>query len=113
MYCTRRALPRRVSDTSSRLAAPCAVVIPGTTSTEIPALRQAGISSSARPKSIGPPPFNRTTCPPAFQPHDVPAGLRERDHQLVDVVLLAGGTITGLADQHFLRLAAGEIKHFG
>ena len=65
-YCTRRASLRCVSDTPSRLAAPCAALMPGTTSTAMPAVRQAAISSPARPKIIGSPPLSRTTRLPAF-----------------------------------------------
>ena len=78
--------------------------MPGTTSTAMPAARQAAISSPARPKIIGSPPLSRTTRLPA---------LGERHHQRVDLVLLAGGRKAGLADQHLLGLAAGEIEDAG
>src|SRR5216684_8696762 len=60
---TWRARPRRVSDTPSSALAAVAAVTPGTISKSIPALRSASISSCARPKSIGSPPFSRTTTP--------------------------------------------------
>ena len=83
-------------------AAPCAAVMPGTTSTAMPAARQAAISSPARPKISGSPPLSRTTRRPL---------LASVDHQRVDVVLLAGGAVAGLADQHLLGLAAREFEH--
>src|SRR5882762_5959470 len=58
---TWRARPRRVSDTPSSALAAVAAVTPGTISKSIPALRSASISSCARPKSMGSPPFSRTT----------------------------------------------------
>ena len=61
------------------------------------------ISSPARPKIIGSPPLSRTTRRPA---------LAQADHQAVDLVLLAGGAVAGLADQHLLRLAPGELEDF-
>ena len=61
-----RASRRCVNETASRAAAPCAAVMPGTTSTAIPAARQAAISSPARPKIIGSPPLSRTTRLPAL-----------------------------------------------
>ena len=47
----------------------------------------------------------------ALEPHHAPAGPGEPDHQRVDVVLLAGRPVAGLADQHLLGLAAGEVEH--
>ena len=58
---TLRASPRRVSEMPSEAAAASAAVTPGTTSHSIPATSRASISSCARPKSIGSPPFSRTT----------------------------------------------------
>ena len=86
-YCTRRACPRRVSDTSKRLAAPCAVVMPGTTSTAMPAARQAAISSSARPKIIGSPPLSRTTRRPALASEIISALMSSCRHEVLWPVL--------------------------
>src|SRR5262245_22326057 len=58
---TRRAAPRCVSDMPASALAASAAVTPGTTSCGTPAARSAVISSCARPKSIGSPPFRRTT----------------------------------------------------
>ena len=48
----------------------------------------------------------------ALQTHHVFAGLGERHHQRIDLVLLAGGRAAGLADQHLLGLAPGEVENF-
>jgi hypothetical protein len=58
---TLRATPRLVSGCRVAAAAATAVVMPGTTSTSMPASSSARSSSSARPNSIGSPPFRRTT----------------------------------------------------
>ena len=58
---TLRARPRRVSDRPSDALAASAAVMPGTTSHSMPAAASASSSSCARPKSIGSPPFRRTT----------------------------------------------------
>src|SRR5579862_4217839 len=58
---TVRATPRRVREILSVAAAASAAVMPGTTSTSMPAACKASISSWARPKSIGSPPLRRTT----------------------------------------------------
>ena len=39
--------------------------------------------------------------------------LGQRDHQRIDLLLLAGGREAGLADHHLLGLAAGEIEDAG
>ena len=49
----------------------------------------------------------------ALEPHHPLAGPGERDHQRVDLVLLAGWSVAGLADQHLLGLAPGEIEDLG
>ena len=104
MYCTRRAWPRRVSETRSRLAAPCAVVMPGTTSTGDPGGAAGGelFVGAAEDHRIA-----------ALEPHHAAAGFGERDHQRVDVVLPARDFVPGLADQHFLGFAAREIENVG
>ena len=102
MYCTRRAVARSVSETPSRAAAPCADVMPGTISTAMLA-RAAGFDFFA-----GAPEDQRIA---ALEPHHAPAGFCERHHQRVDVVLLAGRAVAGLADQHLLRLAARKVEH--
>src|SRR5258708_3006643 len=65
-YWRRRARSRWVSETPSRLAAPWAALMPGTTSTAMPAARQAVISSVARPKIIRSPPLTPTPRLPAL-----------------------------------------------
>jgi hypothetical protein len=46
----------------------------------------------------------------ALEAHHVLAGTGQRHHQGIDLLLLAGGAVAGLADQHLFRLAAGEIE---
>src|SRR5580658_135446 len=58
---TCEATRRSVSENPAVAAAPKPAVIPGTISKSRPARRNAAISSPARPKSNGSPPFNRTT----------------------------------------------------
>ena len=48
-----------------RAAQACAAVTPGTTSTPMPAVCRAAISSAARPKMKGSPPLSRATTLPA------------------------------------------------
>ena len=47
----------------------------------------------------------------ALEAHDALALFGEAHHQRIDVVLLAGGSKAGLADQHLARLAAGKVEH--
>ena len=61
MKATLRATPRKVNDCLMAAAPASAAVIPGTTSVGTPAASRARNSSSARPNSMGSPPFKRTT----------------------------------------------------
>jgi len=56
-------MPRQVSGIICEAGTARALDIPGITSTAIPAWRAASISSCARPKTKGSPPFSRTTRP--------------------------------------------------
>src|SRR5258708_10641047 len=90
-YWRRRARSRWVSETPSRLAAPWAALMPGTTSTGMPAARQAAISSVARPKIIGTPPLRRTTrlpaLPSAWTSVEHTAALHPPDHAVGPVAI--------------------------
>ena len=76
--------------------------MPGTTSKTIPAATRAAISSSRRPNISASPALRRTTRRP---------GGGERHHQIVDVALLAGATVTLLADVDALRTRRRERQH--
>src|ERR1700730_10215302 len=90
-YCRRRAAERWVSETPSRLAAPCAAVMPRTPSTRTPGAR-------ARAALLAAPAKDHRVA--ALEPHHTLARPRERDHQPVDLVLPARGSVAGFADQH-------------
>ena len=75
--------------------------MPGTTSTGMPAARQASISSAARPNTIGSPPFSRTTRWPSRASFTISAlmsSCRQR------------GAVAGLADQHAPGLAPRQLQ---
>ena len=48
----------------------------------------------------------------ALEPHHPPARFGKRDHQRVDLVLLASCPVAGLADQHLFRLAPRKVENF-
>jgi len=47
----------------------------------------------------------------ALEPHHAPAALGQRDHESVDLVLLASGTVADATDQHLLRFAPCKVEN--
>ena len=86
----------------SLAAAPCAAVMPGTTSNgDIGGLTGVDLFGGAAEDQ-------RVT---ALETNDALALFGKAHHQRVDVFLFAGGTKAGLADQHFSGFAARKIEH--
>ena len=70
----------------------------------MPPARSAAISSPARPKIMGSPDLSRTTRLPDLASPTISALMSS---------CLQEGAIAGLADQHALGLAAGEVEDLG